>query len=85
MSKQQKPRDVLAGVYKHYKGKYYLVLGTASHSETLERFVVYAHLYPAEGTALWVRPIEMFFENVEVEGKKVPRFKYIGSEMSKEF
>lgn len=80
----QEPKDVLTGIYKHYKGKYYLVLGLATHSETLEKLVVYIHLYVAEGTAIWVRPFKMFFETVEVNGKKVPRFLYIGSEMPKE-
>ena len=64
------------GRYKHYKGKEYEVIGIAKHSETLEDLVVYKALYD-EG-ALWVRPIKMFEEEVEVDGQKVPRFKYLG-------
>lgn len=63
------------GKYQHYKGKEYEVLGVAKHSETLEDFVAYKALY-GEGK-LWVRPLEMFLENVEVDGKIIPRFKYI--------
>lgn len=66
------------GKYTHYKGKEYEVMGMALHSETLEKMVVYKPLYSTpdipEGT-LWVRPLDMFMENVEVNGKTVPRFK----------
>ncbi len=64
------------GEYGHYKGKRYRVIGVAQHSETLEELVVYQKLYDDRG--LWVRPLKMFLEDVEVEGKKVPRFKYLG-------
>lgn len=64
------------GKYKHYKGKDYEVLGVAKHSETLEELVVYRKLYDDHG--LWVRPLAMFVEDVEVNGQKVPRFKYLG-------
>jgi hypothetical protein len=64
------------GKYEHYKGKQYEVLGIAKHSETLEEFVVYKALYG--GGELWIRPIKMFSEEVEVNDKKVKRFKYIG-------
>lgn len=77
-------RDILSGVYRHYKGKYYLVLGLAHHSETSEKFVVYVPLYPEVGPRMAVRPLEMFFEDVEVDGVVQPRFKYIGSELSEE-
>lgn len=63
---------VVCGIYEHYKGKRYEVLGTARHSETLESLVVYRALY-GEG-ALWVRPAAMFFEMVAYEGQKRPRF-----------
>ncbi len=65
------------GVYEHYKGKRYEVIGLAKHSETLEEAVVYKALYGKK--QLWVRPLKMFLENVEVNGKKMPRFMYIGS------
>lgn len=66
------------GKYKHYKGKQYEVIGIARHSETLEDMVVYKALYLPEGKNLWVRPLIMFKEEVEVDGKKMPRFEYLG-------
>lgn len=63
------------GKYEHYKGNRYEVLGVAKHSETLEELVVYRALYGENG--LWVRPLKMFLETVEIEGKKIPRFKFI--------
>ncbi len=65
----------IKGKYKHFKGGEYEVLGVAKHSETLEEFVVYKALY-GEGD-LWIRPKEMFFDEKEVDGKKVKRFKRI--------
>ena len=69
-------RIVIGGKYEHYKGKSYRVLAIARHSETLEKMVVYQQQYGEED--IWVRPLEMFLETVEVEGRTVPRFKYIG-------
>jgi hypothetical protein len=63
------------GIYQHFKGKRYKVIGTANHSETLEELVVYKALYGEKG--LWVRPLKMFTELVEVSGKQVPRFEFI--------
>ena len=68
------------GKYQHYKGQYYEVIGVAHHSETLEELVVYRALYESPefgNNALWVRPRKMFLEEVMIEGKKVPRFKFI--------
>ena len=65
------------GKYKHYKGKEYEVIGIALHSETLEELVVYKALYQTEGENLWLRPLKMFLEEVEIEGKRLPRFEYI--------
>lgn len=59
-------------VYRHYKGKEYLVLHIAKHSETLEDMVVYQALYGEK--EVWVRPLKMFLEKVKVEGKIVNRF-----------
>ncbi|MGA2417778.1 MAG: DUF1653 domain-containing protein [Candidatus Staskawiczbacteria bacterium] len=64
------------GKYEHYKGGQYEVLGVGKHSETQEEFVVYKALY-GEGE-LWVRPLKTFLEEVNLNGKKVLRFKYIG-------
>lgn len=68
------------GKYKHFKGDVMEVIGTALHSETLEEFVVYKHVTGnrAGEPHYWVRPITMFLEEVEVEGKRVSRFEYIG-------
>jgi len=63
------------GRYRHYKGKDYEVIFVATHSETLEKYVVYKALYGDYG--IWIRPLEMFIEEVVVEGKKQPRFKKI--------
>ena len=65
---------IKTGKYKHYKGNFYQVEGEATHSETLEKMVVYRPLYGEVG--LWVRPLGMFTESVEIEGKKQPRFAY---------
>lgn len=58
--------------YRHFKGKEYLVLHIAKHSETLEELVVYQALYGEKG--IWVRPLDMFLEQVEVNGVLVNRF-----------
>jgi hypothetical protein len=62
----------IPGLYRHYKGQPYRVLGTARHSETMEPLVVYQALYGEYG--LWVRPAAMFVENVSVDGHVQPRF-----------
>lgn len=73
--------EVRPGKYRHFKGKLYEVMGTARHSETMEELVVYRALYDSKEfgkDALWVRPKSMFMEDVVVDGKKIPRFKYAG-------
>ncbi len=69
------------GVYRHYSGLIVLVLGVARHSETEEKLVTYVPLGVKEGSRITVRPYGMFFENVEMNGKTVPRFEYIGEDM----
>jgi len=64
------------GKYQHYKGKQYEVIGLAKHSETLEELVIYKALYQKEAENFWVRPLKMFTENIIVEGKEIPRFKF---------
>ncbi len=68
------------GIYEHYKGRKYRVIGIAKHSETLEDMVVYEALYENELLKLWVRPLKIFLEEIEVASKKIPRFKYLGEE-----
>ena len=65
------------GKYRHYKGNNYEVIGVAKLEETLEDMVVYRPLYKTEYD-LWVRPLRVFTENLEIDGKTVPRFEYIG-------
>ncbi|MBP3605849.1 MAG: DUF1653 domain-containing protein [Clostridia bacterium] len=64
------------GRYRHYKGNEYELIGIASHSETLEKMVIYRALY-GEGE-LWVRPLSMWGETVVVNGEEKRRFTYIG-------
>ena len=63
------------GRYRHYKGRDYVVIGVARHSESLEELVVYRQEYGDRG--LWVRPAAMFAETVVVDGAPVPRFRRI--------
>ncbi len=64
------------GRYRHYKGNFYEVIDIARHSETEEEMVVYRKQYG--DYSLWVRPLYMFLEEVSVDGRNVPRFKWIG-------
>ena len=68
--------SIKPGRYSHFKGKEYEVLGVARHSETEEELVVYRALYGDFG--LWVRPVSMWNETVERDGKTFRRFTYIG-------
>ncbi len=70
-----------AGVYRHYKGNLYEVIGLAKHSETGEKMVVYQALYNSPELKeeygirpMFVRPFSMFIEKVQVGGKVSPRF-----------
>jgi len=63
------------GLYRHYKGGEYRVTGVARHSETEELLVVYQPQYGERDW--WVRPLSMFTEQVEIEGRLIPRFQHI--------
>ena len=63
------------GVYEHYKGGRYRVIAVALHSETQEPFVVYCSISAPE--QFWVRPFEMFTEEIAVGGRTIPRFRLI--------
>lgn len=71
----------LCGKYQHYKsGKLYEVIGVANHSETLEELIVYKALYQSDQFGenhMWVRPRQMFFEELLYNGTMVERFKYV--------
>ena len=69
---------VQPGRYRHYKGRDYIVIAVARHSETDEELVVYRQDYGER--ALWCRPRQMFEETVVVGGQTVPRFQYVGPE-----
>ena len=64
------------GIYRHYKGRQYEVLGLAKHSETMEDMVIYKALYGEYD--IWVRPLSMWENLIEVDGKMIKRFKYMG-------
>lgn len=65
----------MKGLFRHYKGNEYEVIGVAKHSETEEDLVVYVSLKNPE--QLWVRPLTMFCETIELNGEKIQRFKKI--------
>lgn len=70
-----KVQEIPLGIYRHYKGNEYEVIGLAKHSETEELMVVYRTLYG--DFSLWVRPYQMFTETVIIDGKEIPRFSYL--------
>jgi hypothetical protein len=74
--------SVELGYYKHFKGNVYRVIGTAKHSETGEVHVIYEGLYdgPHGYGAVWIRPIAMFEETIERDGKTMRRFAPISNE-----
>ncbi|MFH1430382.1 MAG: DUF1653 domain-containing protein [Candidatus Uhrbacteria bacterium] len=63
---------VIPGIYRHFKGGEYDVIGVAKHSETQEAMVCYRARYGDR--VLWVRPLSMFIEQVIFEGREVSRF-----------
>jgi hypothetical protein len=74
-------KDIKLGVYEHYKGNKYLLLGLAYHSETLEPMIVYLPLYEKSG-AIWVRPFDISFEDITIDGVTKSRFRYLGPELA---
>jgi hypothetical protein len=68
----------IGSLYEHYKGKRYRVHGVVRHSETLEELVLYEALYENDLGKMWVRPKGMFLESLEINGKRVPRFRHLG-------
>jgi len=75
-----KQDSVKPGIYKHYKGKLYEVIGVGHHTETLEPLVLYRALYdtPDFGSKpLWARPVKMFLEKIVFNNVEQPRFTFI--------
>lgn len=68
--------NIPKGIYKHFKGHVYKVIGIAKHSETLEEQVVYVSI--SDSTDIWVRPANMFLDMVERDGKQFQRFEFLG-------
>lgn len=66
---------IKAGIYRHYKNNLYQVIGVARHSETEEEHVVYRPLYGDRG--LWIRPLAMFDETIDVDGRPIKRFTFV--------
>lgn len=66
----------IGSIFQHFKGKDYKILHLAKSSESLEDLVVYEALYENPNGKIWVRPLKMFLESVEVGGITVPRFKH---------
>lgn len=65
----------IGALYQHYKGNVYRVIGVARHSETLEELAIYQE---SEGERkMWARPLQVFLEEVEIDGKRMPRFRRI--------
>ena len=76
---------VKPGFYKHYKGKIYRVLATGRHSESLELMIVYQGLYESVefgSQPIFVRPYDLFVENIAHNGINQPRFQYLSEEIS---
>ena len=68
-------RSIKLGIYEHYKGKRYKVISVGRHCESLEEHVLYQGLYGDHDH--WVRPLSTFVEQVEINGKSVPRFRLV--------
>jgi hypothetical protein len=71
--------SIQMGVYEHYKGNKYLVIGIAKNSETLEEMVIYISLYDNPVSKMWARPLKMFLGNIMVDGIEKPRFKFLNN------
>ena len=71
--------DLRAGIYEHYEGGPYLVLGVARNDDTGEPLVVYVRLYErAAGIPMAARPFDFFVATVNHDGSSVPCFRWLG-------
>lgn len=70
------PQSLVIGEkYRHYKGNIYRLIAIAQHSETHEPLVVYQSVI--DSSEYWARPLEMFCEELEVDGKNISRFTHV--------
>ncbi len=72
MTFEEAAARIPCGRYRHFKGGEYEVLAVGRTSEEETPVVVYRALYGERG--IWVRPASMWLENVERDGKSMPRF-----------
>lgn len=75
----------LGGIYKHYKGKEYLLLTPSRNADDLSWWVVYEAQYANEVSPIWHRPLEEFCGTVMIDGKEVPRFQFTGEFVDPDF
>jgi len=68
------------GLYKHFKGGLYQVIAVARHEETYKPLVIYQALYG--DYRIWARDLDVFTEEIEVDGKRKPRFEFVGENMT---
>jgi hypothetical protein len=79
--------DLMVGIYRHYKGGYYQVLGIGAHTEREEQMVIYVCVYPLPGSPpqpglrIRLRPLSMWNEMVPGPNGMEPRFAYVGLEI----
>lgn len=71
-------KTIPKGRYQHFKGNFYELVDIALHSESQDEQVIYRALYGDKG--LWIRPLAMFDETIERDGKRLKRFQYVGEE-----
>lgn len=74
--------EVLTGVYRHFKGQHYLVLGLAHSAHNDEVYVVYVPLYAHPGAPMAIREVSDFLSTIQLNRATVPRFQYCGQEVS---
>lgn len=79
MRSQNSPSEFTPGVWRHYKGRLYLALGLARADETNEVVVVYVRLYERDGLPMSTRKLSIWNETIELEGRQVPRFEFVGA------
>lgn len=76
---QEAALSVRSGIYRHYKGQQYLVLGVAMHADNEELMVVYVRLYEREGIPFFVRPLASFLEPLPDHMGGISRFEFMGA------